>query len=78
VSDATQRRTTPSREGDKLLTLEQISERTTIKVDTLRYLRHRGELPFVFRLHRRLVGWQSDTDAYIEAAAARDAQARAS
>lgn len=67
---------TPDRSNDKLLTLEEIANRRRQTVATLRWLRNQGELDFVFRLGRRLVGWRSDCDADIDAAAARDAEAR--
>lgn len=53
--------------NDKLLTLEQISELTHMPVATLRYKRHRGELPFIFKIGRRLVAHRGDLDKWIDA-----------
>ena len=35
-------------------------------VATLRYERHRGELPFIFKLGRRLVAYQSELNEWID------------
>lgn len=67
----------PDRRGDQLLQLPQISDKTTLTEATLRYLRHKGEGPPLFKLHRRLVAWESDCIAWIEAQAAKET-ARAS
>lgn len=52
---------------DRLLTLDEISEWTHLPKETIRYKRHRGEMPFVFRLGRRLVAYESELDAWIRA-----------
>lgn len=63
----------PDRSGDRLLQLPQVSEITTLSEATLRWLRHRGEGPPMFRLQRRLVCWERDLYAWIEAQASADA-----
>lgn len=63
----------PDRRGDRLLQLPQISETTTLTEATLRFLRHKGEGPPMFKLHRRLVAWESDCIAWIEAQAVKEA-----
>lgn len=68
----------PDRTGDRLLQLPEISERTTLEEATLRWKRHRGELPFVFKLGRRLVAWERDVLAWIDEQQAKDAEDRAS
>lgn len=54
------------RPRDRLLTLEEISDFTHMPLATLRYKRHRGELPFIFKLGRRLVAYQSELDEWID------------
>ena len=56
----------------KLLTLEEVSERTRIPVGTLRYWRSIGSGPAMFRLGRRVVAEESEVDAWVEAEAAKD------
>lgn len=65
------------RAGDRLLQFNQVSEITTLSPATLRWLRHRGEGPPLFKLGRRLVCWESDLYAWIDDQAAKQ-QARAS
>lgn len=65
----------PDRKGDRLLQLPQMSEVTTLTEATLRWLRHRGEGPPMFRLGRRLVCWEGDLHGWIEEQAAKDAAA---
>lgn len=67
----------PDRRGDRLVQLPQIVEMTTLTEATLRYLRHKGEGPPMFKLHKRLVAWESDCISWIEAQAVKEA-ARAS
>ena len=55
------------RTQDPLLTLDEVSERTHMPVTTLRYKRHMGELPFLFKLGRRLVAYRSELDNWIDA-----------
>ena len=64
------------REGDELIQMEGVAELTTLSVPTLRWLRHRGEGPPIFRLGRRLVAWRGDVLRWIAAQAAQDAEAR--
>ena len=44
---------------DPLLLMSEVSEITRIPIDTLQYLRHRGEGPPSFRLGRRVVSRRS-------------------
>jgi predicted DNA-binding transcriptional regulator AlpA len=52
---------------DRLLVLDEISLRTRIPAASIRYKKHRGEMPFLFRLGRRVVCYESDLDAWIQA-----------
>ncbi|MEV5710084.1 helix-turn-helix domain-containing protein [Actinoallomurus sp. NPDC052274] len=54
------------RAADRLLLIEEIAERLRRSEQSVRYLRHRGELPFLFRDGRRLVAWESDVLSYLE------------
>lgn len=53
----------------QLLTLEQVSDRTGIPLETFRHWRkrERGEGPKTFRLGRRVVVAEDDLDAWINA-----------
>jgi excisionase family DNA binding protein len=53
--------------ADQLLDLTEIAAKTRMPVDTVRYKRHKGELPFTFRLGRRVVAYESEVDAWITA-----------
>lgn len=55
---------------DRLLDLREIAAMTRMPEATIRYKRHRGELPFTFRLGRRVVAYEGDVRAYIDAARA--------
>jgi predicted DNA-binding transcriptional regulator AlpA len=57
---------------DRLLGLAEIANRTLMPEATIRYKRHRGELPFTFRLGRKVVAYESELEAWI--AAQREAQ----
>lgn len=59
---------------DQLLDLSEIAAKLRMPESTVRYKRHRGELPFTFRLGRRVVAYESEVEAYI--AAQRAAQGR--
>lgn len=52
---------------DRLLTLDEIAEKLRMPVASVRWKRSQGELPFLFRLGRRVVGYESECDAYIAA-----------
>lgn len=58
--------------SDRLLQLPEISERTTLSVDSLRWLRHVGRGPKTFKLGRRVVAYESDVLAWIDAQRARE------
>ena len=51
--------------ADHLLDLPEIAAKTRMPEATVRYKRHRGELPFTFRLGRRVVAYESEVDAWI-------------
>jgi predicted DNA-binding transcriptional regulator AlpA len=50
---------------DRILLFEEIAEHTRIPLNTLRWLRHRGEGPKTFKLGRRVVGMESDVERWI-------------
>ncbi|MEU4287800.1 helix-turn-helix domain-containing protein [Kribbella sp. NPDC026596] len=52
---------------DRLLDLPEIANRTRMPEATIRYKRHRGELPFTFKLGRKVVAYESELDAWIAA-----------
>jgi predicted DNA-binding transcriptional regulator AlpA len=52
-------------EQDRLLILEEISEKTRLPENSVRYKKHRGEMDFIFRLGKRLVAYESDVDSWI-------------
>jgi excisionase family DNA binding protein len=51
--------------SDRLLDLSEVAEKLRMPVATVRYKRHRGELPFTFRLGRRVVAYEAEVDEYI-------------
>lgn len=51
----------------ELLRIEQVSERTGVPVNTLRYWRQLGTGPKSARLGRRVVYRATDVDAWIDA-----------
>jgi predicted DNA-binding transcriptional regulator AlpA len=51
----------------RLLQLPEIAAMTTLSVDSLRWLRHVGRGPQTFRLGRRVVAYEADVIAWIEA-----------
>ncbi len=53
---------------DRLLTLPEIAEVTRVPIDTLRWYRHQGIGPPMFRLGRRVVARERDVAAWIEQA----------
>lgn len=61
------------RSGDRLLDFEQTLNVTTLTEGGLRWLRHSGEGPPMFKLGRRLVCWESDLLTWIEEHAAKQA-----
>lgn len=65
--------TVPDRRDDKLLQLPEISDVSTLPPDTLRWLRHCGEGPPMFRLGRLLVCWERDLLGWIDQEAHKDA-----
>jgi predicted DNA-binding transcriptional regulator AlpA len=64
TTDASQAR--HERTNDKLLELPEIAETIRMTEASIRWKRHRGEMPFVFKMSRRLVAWESDVVGYIE------------
>lgn len=55
------------RSNDRLLTIDEVAEIKRTTPATERWLRHQGQAPYYFRLGRRVVAWQSDLLAHIEA-----------
>lgn len=52
-----------------ILSLEQVSERTGVALNTLRYYRATGkDGPRTFKLGGRVVAFEDDVDAWIQAA----------
>lgn len=54
-------------EPDPLLVIEEMAEMWRMPENTVRYKKSRGELPFIFRMGKRLVATRSDCVAYVEA-----------
>lgn len=50
----------------KIITLEEVSERTRIPLATLRYYRATKQGPKMFKLGGRIVAYESDVDGWIE------------
>jgi predicted DNA-binding transcriptional regulator AlpA len=59
-------RTQHARANDRLLDLDEICATTRMPEATIRYKRHLGELPFIFKMSRRLVAWESDVLDWVE------------
>lgn len=55
-----------TRANDRLLEFPEIVETVHMPPATVRYKRHKGEMPFIFKMSRRLVAWESDVLDYIE------------
>lgn len=58
---------TQDQQGDRgrLLLMPEISEMTRIPEGTLRYLRHCGRGPLLFKSGGRLVAWEADVRTYL-------------
>lgn len=52
----------------KIETLPQISERTGVPLNTLRYYRSTGQGPKTFKLGGKVVAFEEDVDSWIQAA----------
>jgi predicted DNA-binding transcriptional regulator AlpA len=50
----------------KLMTITQVSERTTLSEGTLRWLRHKGHGPRSSKLGRRIVYREEDVELWLE------------
>lgn len=59
----------------RVLTLAEVSDLTRIPVESLRHLRKAGRGPRLFRLAKRLVAFEDEVIAWIEAQAAADRSA---
>jgi predicted DNA-binding transcriptional regulator AlpA len=59
----------------KLVKLTEVSDKTLIPVNTLRYYRSIGIGPKMFRLGRGVVAYEDDVDTWIAEQAAKDAAA---
>jgi predicted DNA-binding transcriptional regulator AlpA len=57
---------------DRFLLMHEVSERTRIPIDSLRYMRQTGGGPPSFRLGRRVVYPESRLNAWIRAQEAAD------
>jgi predicted DNA-binding transcriptional regulator AlpA len=55
-----------------VITLAEVSSKTRTPLATLRYWRSTGEGPKTFRLGRKVVAFESDVEAWIEAQAEKD------
>jgi predicted DNA-binding transcriptional regulator AlpA len=49
-----------------ILRLRQIEQRTGVPINTLRWLRHRGQGPKTFLLAGRVVAFEDDVDLWVE------------
>jgi predicted DNA-binding transcriptional regulator AlpA len=49
-----------------ILRLEQIADRTSVPLATLRWYRHRGLGPKTWKLGRRVVAYEDDVNAWLE------------
>jgi len=56
----------------KILRLPEVSDRTGIPLATLRYHRHLGVGIPTFKLGRRVVAYEDEVDAYVQAQRAAD------
>ncbi|WP_199702640.1 helix-turn-helix transcriptional regulator [Jiangella rhizosphaerae] len=52
---------------DRVLTLDEVCAMTRETKATLRYKRHKGEAPYLFKIGRRLVAYERDVAAHIAA-----------
>ena len=52
--------------ADRLLLIDEVSEMTRIPEATLRWMRHEGKAPWIWRNGRRLVAWESDVKGYLD------------
>ncbi len=50
----------------RLLTINQVSERTTLPEGTLRWLRHKGQGPRSAKLGKRIVYREEDVELWLE------------
>jgi predicted DNA-binding transcriptional regulator AlpA len=50
-----------------LILADEIAAKLRMPKSTVRYKRHRGELPFTLKLGRRVVAYESEVDVYIAA-----------
>ena len=57
----------------KILTIDEVSERTHIPTNSLRWMRQKGTGPRSGKLGRRVVYRESDVDAWIDERFAQDA-----
>ncbi|MCY9786860.1 helix-turn-helix domain-containing protein [Nocardiopsis sp. EMB25] len=70
--------TSPNRDNDQLLLLPEVAELMRTSEATLRWLRHNGQTPYLFRSGRRVVAWKADVLAHLEAERLADQARRAS
>lgn len=65
-----------ARADDRLLPFDEVAQRLLMPEPTVRWKRHQGDLPFLFKLGRRLVAWESDVLSWIEDQARADVESR--
>lgn len=50
----------------KIMTLQEVSERTRVPLPTLRYWRHTGEGPTTWKLGGRIVAYADDVEQWLQ------------
>ena len=51
---------------DRLLILSEVSELTRIPETSLRWLRHVGRAPWLWKSGRKIVAWESDVRKFLD------------
>ncbi|MFK5645102.1 helix-turn-helix transcriptional regulator [Ornithinimicrobium sp. LYQ121] len=49
-----------------ILTLQEVSERTRVPLNTLRWMRHKGTGPPTWKLGRRVVAYEDDVEGWLD------------
>ncbi len=63
--------------SERLLTIQEVSDRTRLPVATLRFMRHQNKGPQSGKLGRRVVYREADVDVWIDEQMAADDHRRA-
>lgn len=50
----------------KILTLEEVGQRTHLPIATIRYYRQTGQGPRLWKLGRRVVAYEDDVEAWLQ------------